>query len=103
MGSTSTVSFILDEILSPFRTLAIFFCIKERLLNLINNLDLKFFFIFNKGESTGPKTSRSFILFNLVLISLAPCKLILRLFAEMIIAISLKKGGNLFFFSRRAH
>ena len=24
-------------------------------MNLINNLDLKFFLIFNKGESTGPK------------------------------------------------
>ena len=89
MGSTSTVSLIFGEILSPFRTFVIFFCIKNSLLNLINNLDLKFFLIFNKGESTGPKTSISFICLILILISLAPCKLKLRSFEDIIIEIIL--------------
>ena len=97
IGSTSTVSFIFDEILSPLSTFAIFFCIKNRLLNLINNLDLKFFFIFNSGESTGPSTSMPLMCFNLALIYKAPCILELLLFEDMIIAISLINGGNVFF------
>ena len=41
-------------------------------LNLINNLDLNFFLILSKGESTGPMISKPLILLRRVLISLAP-------------------------------
>ena len=100
-GSTSTVSLIFVDILRLLSKFDIFFCIKIWLLNLIKSLVRYFFLILNNGESTGPKTSSPLIFFNFIFISLAPFKLKLRSFDEIIIATSLMKGGNLFFFSYR--
>ena len=66
---------ILDDILSRSRTNLIFFCIKVCLLSLINSLERKFFLIFKRGESTGPKISRLSICLSFNFISLAPLKL----------------------------
>ena len=58
------MSLILLDIFKVFSKFDIFFCMRLLPLNLINSLDLNFFLIFNKGESTGPITSISCILFK---------------------------------------
>ena len=91
------MSLILLDIFKVFRSFVIFFCTRLFPLNLINNLDLNFFFIFNNGESTGPNTSISLIFFKCFFISLAPSRLKECEFAEIIIAINLENGGSKFF------
>ena len=96
IGSTSTVSLILLEILRLFKVFANSFWGINSLLDLINNLVLNFFLTLKIGESTGPKISKLFKSSSFFLISCAPLKLFSWDEEEIIIAISWENGGSLY-------